>query len=100
MYGLVCKGNPNFESCVEGRSSNREILCALGVQSLKPQHQTSSDQLCLYRNCRVMGDLQGAPAVHFNFPLQSFSLYITFQIGIAASGEHISLEYGRFVEFA
>ena len=26
-----------------------------------------------------MGDLKGALAVHFNFPLQSFSLYITFK---------------------
>ena len=45
-----------------------------------------------------MGDLKGAPAVHFNFLLQSFSLYITFKCGIAASGEPIPLEYGRFGE--
>ena len=32
-----------------------------------------------------MGDLKGAPAVHINFPLQSFSLYITFKRGIAAA---------------
>ena len=36
-----------------------------------------------------MGDLKGAPAVHFNFPLQNFSLYITFKSGIAAAGEPI-----------
>ena len=29
-----------------------------------------------------MGDLEGAPAVHFNFPLLSFSLYITFKSGL------------------
>ena len=39
-----------------------------------------------------MGDLKEAPAVHFNFPLQSFSLYITFESGIAAAGESIPLE--------
>ena len=39
-----------------------------------------------------MGDLKGAPAVHFNFPLQSFSLYITFKKRIAAAGEPIPLE--------
>ena len=30
-YGQVCKGNTTFESCVEGKSSGREILCTLGV---------------------------------------------------------------------
>ena len=45
-----------------------------------------------------MGDLKGAPAVHFNIPLQSFSLYITFNSGIAASSEPIPSEYGRFGE--
>ena len=39
-----------------------------------------------------MGDLKGAPAVRFNFPLQSFSLYLTFKCGIAASGEPIPSE--------
>ena len=34
-----------------------------------------------------MGDFKGAHAVHFNFPLQSFPLYLTFKCGIAASGE-------------
>ena len=29
-----------------------------------------------------MGDLEGAPSVHFNFPLLSFSLYITFKSGL------------------
>ena len=29
-----------------------------------------------------MGDLEGAPAVHFNFPLLSFSLYIAFKRGL------------------
>ena len=29
-----------------------------------------------------MGDLKGATAVHFNFPLLSFSLYITFKSGL------------------
>ena len=39
-----------------------------------------------------MGDLKGAPAVHFNFPLLSFSLYTTFKTGIAAASEPIPLE--------
>ena len=39
-----------------------------------------------------MGDLKGAPAVHFNFPLQSIILYLTFKSGIAASGEPIPSE--------
>ena len=39
-----------------------------------------------------MGDLKGAPAVHFIFPLLSFSLYMTFKRGIAASGEPIPSE--------
>ena len=39
-----------------------------------------------------MGDLNGAPAVHFNFPLLIFSLYTTFKTGIAASSEPIPLE--------
>ena len=30
-----------------------------------------------------MGDLQGAPAVHFNLPLLSFYRYTTFKTGIA-----------------
>ena len=34
-----------------------------------------------------MGDLKGAPTVHLNLPLQSFSLYLTFESGIAASGD-------------
>ena len=29
-----------------------------------------------------MGDYKKAPAVHFNFPLLSFSLYITFKSGL------------------
>ena len=29
-----------------------------------------------------MGDLKEAPDVHFNFPLLSFSLYITFKSGL------------------
>ena len=44
----------------------------------------------------VMGDLKQAPAVHFIFPLQSFSLYLTFKSGIAAFGEPIPSEQGRF----
>ena len=47
-----------------------------------------------------MGDLKGAPTVHFNFPLQSFSLYLSFKSGIAASGEPIPSEKGRFGEWA
>ena len=34
-----------------------------------------------------MGDWKGAPALHFNFPLLSFSLYITVKREIAASSE-------------
>ena len=44
-----------------------------------------------------MGDLKGAPAVHFNFPLKSFSLYITFQSGIASASEPIPGNRGGFV---
>ena len=43
-----------------------------------------------------MGDLEGAPAVHINFPLLSFYLCTTFKTGIAAAGEPIPSEYGRF----
>ena len=39
-----------------------------------------------------MGDFKGTPAVHLNFPLPSFSLYITLKSGIAAAGEPIPLE--------
>ena len=39
-----------------------------------------------------MGDLKGAPAVHFNFPLLSFYLCTTFKTGIAAAGEPIPSE--------
>ena len=46
-----------------------------------------------------MGDLKEAPAVHFNFILQSFSLYITFKRGIAPAGEPIPSEYGSFGEW-
>ena len=52
--------------------------------------------MCPYKNCTVMGDSNGAPAVRFNFPLQRFSLYITLKSGIAAAGEPIPSEYGRF----
>ena len=45
-----------------------------------------------------MEDLKAALAVHFNFPLQSISLYITFKHGIAPAGEHFALEVGRFGE--
>ena len=45
-----------------------------------------------------MGDVKGAPAVLFNFPLQSFSLYITLKSGIAAAGGPIPSEQGRFGE--
>ena len=45
-----------------------------------------------------MGDFRGAPAVHLNFPLQSFSLYLTFKSGIAASGEPILFEEGMIGE--
>ena len=62
-----------MKSCVEEKSQGREILCTLGVPSLKRQHQTSSDQLCLCKNCSVMVDLKGAPAVYFNFPLHPFA---------------------------
>ena len=34
-----------------------------------------------------MGDLEGAPAVHVNFPLLSFYLCSTFKTGTAAAGE-------------
>ena len=44
----------------------------------------------------VMGDLKGVPAVHFNFPLLSFSLYITFKTVIVAVVEPIPLEYIGF----
>ena len=43
-----------------------------------------------------MGDLEGGRAVHFNFLLLSFYLCTTFKTGIAAAGEPIPSEYGRF----
>ena len=46
-----------------------------------------------------MGDLIGAPAVHLNFPLLSFSLYTTFKKRIAAAREPTPLESGRFGEW-
>ena len=46
-----------------------------------------------------MGDLKGAPSVHFNFSLLSFSLYTTLKTRIAAASEPIPLEYGRFGEW-
>ena len=55
---------------------------------------TRTDPLCY----TFMEDLKGAPAVHFNFHLQSFFLYLTFKSVNAASGETIPLEYGRFGE--
>ena len=39
-----------------------------------------------------MGDLEGAPAVHFNLPLLSFYLYTIFKTWIAAACEYIPLE--------
>ena len=39
-----------------------------------------------------MGDLKKALAVHFNFPLRCFSLYITVKSGIATAGETIPTE--------
>ena len=81
-----------FESCVEGKAQQREIAVYSRSSFQRPQKKTSSDQLCLYKMCTVMGDLKEAPAVHFNFHLQSFSLYTTFKSGIAAAGEHIPSE--------
>ena len=94
-YELVRKGNHTFESFVQGKSWGREILCILGVPNLIPQHYTSSYQLCIYNFFfffTVLGDLKGDPAVHFDVPLQSFSLYITFKSRIAAVGEPNPLE--------
>ena len=90
--GPVCEGDSTFEIYVEGKSSGRKILCTLGLPNLRPQHKTSSEQLCLYTNCTVMKDLTGAPAVHLNFPLQSFSLFIIFKSGIDATSKPIPLE--------
>ena len=39
-----------------------------------------------------MGDFEGAPAAHFNFPLLSIYLCATFKSGIAAASEPIPLE--------
>ena len=39
-----------------------------------------------------MGDLIGAPAVHLNFPLLSFSLYTTSKKRIAAASEPTPLD--------
>ena len=39
--------------------------------------------------CPVMGDLKGLLAVHFNFYIQSFSLYVTFKSGIATGSDPI-----------
>ena len=65
FFRLVCEGNPTFESYVEGKSSGREILCTLGVPNLRPQHKTSSAQMCLYKTqgglkFTAIGDLKGA----------------------------------------
>ena len=45
-----------------------------------------------------VGVLKEVPAVNFDFPLLSFSFYITFKSEIADAGEHIPLEKGRFGE--
>ena len=39
-----------------------------------------------------MGNLKGAPAVHFNLSLLNIYLYTTFKTGIAAAGEPIPWE--------
>ena len=47
-----------------------------------------------------MGDLKGAPAVHFNLPLLSFYLYTTFKTGIAIhQTSPIPSEWGMFGEW-
>ena len=46
-----------------------------------------------------MEDLKGALAVHFNFPLLSFSLYTTFKAGIAAASVATPLQWGMFGEW-
>ena len=71
-----------FESCVEGKSQQREIAVNSRSSFQRPQKLTGFDQLCLCKKCTVMGDLEGAPPEHFNFPLLSFSLYITFKSGL------------------
>ena len=91
-YGIVCEGNPTFESCVERKSSGREIPCTLGVPELRTQHWASSDQLCLHKGGKVMGVLKAAPAARFNFPLKSFYLYTTFKSWIAVAGQPILSE--------
>ena len=58
-------------------------------------HRDSMKELAkgqFFENCTVMGDLKVAPAVHFNFPLQTFSLFITFKSEFAAAGEPIPSE--------
>ena len=50
-------------------------------------HQTSPTFSIGLLLLMVMEDVKGAPAVHFNFPWQSFSLYITFKSWIAAASE-------------
>ena len=52
----------------------------------------------LIRTCSVLWSFKGAPAVHCNFTLLSFFLYITFKTGIAAACEPIPLEKGRLGE--
>ena len=71
-----------FESCVEGKAQQREIAVYSRSSFQRPQNLTSSDQLCLCKKCTIMGDLKEAPAVHFNFPLLSFSLHIAFKSGL------------------
>ena len=34
------------------------------------------------QKCTANGDFEGTPTVHMNFPLLSFSLYITFKLGL------------------
>ena len=46
---LTCSGNLLFESCVEGKGKQREIAVYSRSSLQRPQHLTSSDQLCHFK---------------------------------------------------
>ena len=67
----------HFWKLCRRNSWDRKILCPLGVLNLRPQHKITSDQLCLYKNCSFMGDLQvlwlyTSISLYTAFPLHNF----------------------------
>jgi hypothetical protein len=89
---LTGSGNPLFESCVEGKAQQREIQVYSRSSFQILQDCTHFIEAQLIRTGLVLWSLKGAPAVHCNFSLLSFSLYTTFKKRIAAACEPIPLE--------